>query len=165
MPFDAELLTSSLRRRLVFAAVMTILLGAGCSGCEHDPIKHDPVAVRVDAGGSELEIAVGSCPAFDVTEVRVVATSKSDVDTVVWDYRPSNGRQRVFQTASSGDGVLLPFRSLAGIEDSTFGAFVFYDQRTAPKGFGGRRALTKPFKLVQTATDGKSYSELLAQRC
>ena len=72
-----------------------------------EPELHDPVAVLVNNGGTGIDVAMTSCRSFDVTDVQLIAVANANAlnpgpEQLVWDFRPTNPKQRVFHLAQGG---------------------------------------------------------------
>lgn len=136
-----------------------------------DPGINDPIAVLVQKGGTEVDVAMSSCRHFEVTDVRIVAQADAYKDPpgpeeVIWDLRPANADQRVFHLAATGSGAAALYTTLTAVPsaDSLF-VEVDYVQASAPKGFTDRTQLSKPADRTPSASDRRTYDRVLARKC
>lgn len=139
-------------------------IGAG------EPELHDPVAVLVNNGGTGIDVAMTSCRSFDVTDVQLIAVANANgnnpgPEQVVWDFRPTNPKQRVFHLAAGGPaGSSYPTLASIPAADSLF-IGVYYVQSSAPKGFTDRIRLNKGFDLTPSDSDRQRYDRAVSLKC
>lgn len=156
-----------MRKKLrVLAVIAAVMAGGAC-----EPILNDPVRVQVVGNGSALNVAVDRCIGLHITEVEVVAVTvhngiASTDETSVWDYRPTNTAQTVFQTTDHDGLVLVPFTPLAAFpSNDLFATYVHFEPTSAPRRFADRHSFTRRFELAQSAHDLKAYMSLTSKRC
>jgi hypothetical protein len=153
------------------ACVIGGIIAFGLIAAEPQPLHNSPLAILVLDGGARVKVAVGRCPQFEITEVRLVASPVrngvvSSQETILWRYRPANPHSWEFDTAAVGRAVLQPFVRLNQVDaGEALGAYVFYERATAPRGFTNRTDLAVIFRLNQNASERTAYVRIQKQAC
>jgi hypothetical protein len=163
------------RMQLMVSITLCVVLGLGSIVAyglvAGDPGINDPIAVLVQNGGTEVDVAMSSCRHFEVTDVRIVAQADAYGDPpgpeeVIWDLRLVEADQRVFHLAATGSPAAVPYKTLSAVPsaDSLF-VEVDYVHASAPKGFTDRTQLSKPVDRTSSNSDRRTFDRALARKC
>lgn len=129
----------------------------------------EPLAVHVVQEGDGVEIVIDQCLDFEVTEVELVAFRvidgiASDQEAVIWRYRPVSSTQTRFIAPAHNGQTLVPFNSLKSLPTSyIFGVYVYYNQKTAPRKFQDRTALSMSFHRSQSKDEVRRFESLASK--